>query len=147
MAAHGYARYTADVDLLTSSADVLNEKLWVPRFSGEIHRGDADDPLGGIVRLDLDPPHDLIVGRGFAMSHAVETAERHVGLGCPVATPPDLVLLKLEAGGPQDLLDIHSFVASQKTIDGAVWLDTLPSLVARCSPDARAAWRRLGLTG
>lgn len=143
LAAHGWARYTADVDLLTLDPRVLDPGLWPAPLSTEIHEGDADDPLGGLVRIAVDPPHDLIVGRGFAMTHAVETAAPHSALGCPVATPPALALLKLEAGGPQDRADLLALVDASRAIDGAPWLAELDRLVECASPHAKAAWREL----
>jgi hypothetical protein len=144
MAARGWARYTADVDLLTMDRRVLEPEFWPDATEiPEIHAGDADDPLAGVVRWPGDPPHDLIVGRGYAMQLAVDTAEPVAALGCRVATPLSIVLLKLEAGGPQDRYDILSFVAARRAIDGAPWLDQLAPHTARSSASARACWVEL----
>jgi hypothetical protein len=50
MAIHSYARATADFDLLTLDARVLDPASWPADASVEIHRGDDGDPLAGIVR-------------------------------------------------------------------------------------------------
>jgi len=105
----------------------------------EIRQGDPTDPLTGLVRIAAEVPHDLILGRGFAMRHAVDTAAPHEALGCPVATPAALVLLKLEAGGTQDRADVLALADAGRAIDGAPWLAELVPLVGRCSAYARAA--------
>jgi hypothetical protein len=143
LGAHGFARYTADVDLLTMDGRVLAEEFWTGSTLPEIHRGDPDDPLAGLVRWDLDPTHDLLVGRGHAMQLAVDSAAADATLGCRVATPLALVLLKLEAGGPQDRNDILSLVDAQRTLGSAAWLSEVASHLGRLSAPARAAWERV----
>lgn len=119
LAVHGIARYTEDADLLSSDGRVLEEPFWeILRKEGvgvEIRRGDSDDPLLGVVRLTADgeKPVDVVLGR--AAWHEQVLARRRIlhvgGEELPVADPADLVLLKLEAGGPQDLLDIRLLLA------------------------------------
>jgi hypothetical protein len=143
LAAHGFARYTADVDLLTMEAAVLEPGFWSGTVTPEIHIGDADDPLAGLVRWPGEPEHDLLVGRGYAMQLAVDTATSSSALGCPVATPLALVLLKLEAGGPQDRSDILSLVEAQRTLARASWLAEISQHLPRLSAEARACWERV----
>ena len=54
MAAHGVGRSTRDVDLLTLSTVGLDEAWWTPLSEAGVRvsvaRGDADDPLAGVVR-------------------------------------------------------------------------------------------------
>jgi len=66
LAAWGVARYTADADLLTMDVRILELDLWSEWVAGapRITRGDADDPLGGVVRFPGPPRQDLILGRG-----------------------------------------------------------------------------------
>src|SRR5262245_19328566 len=68
LASHGWARYTADVDLLTMDDAVLSPRFWSGFGEPEIRRGDQDDPLAGLVRFAGEFAHDVIVGRGRAMS-------------------------------------------------------------------------------
>jgi hypothetical protein len=53
MAVRGYPRSTVDIDLWTADARVLDEALWVglrqDSVAVDVRRGDADDPLGGVV--------------------------------------------------------------------------------------------------
>jgi hypothetical protein len=144
LAVHGYARYTADVDLLTMDGRVLDEKLWHgAACTVEIRAGDAADPLAGLVRWASSPPHDLLVGRGHAMSLAVASAVRDPTLDAPVASAAALVLLKLEAGGPQDLNDILALADAQNELGRFDWQDAVEQHLPRLSDAARAAWRRV----
>ncbi len=145
LAAHGHARYTADVDLLTMDRRVLSAEFWAgARHAVEIRTGDADDPLAGLVRWPASPPHDLVVGRGHAMSVAVATAAHDTTLGAPVASAAALVLLKLEAGGPQDLNDILSLAQATQVLGHRVdWHAAIGQHLARLSEPARVAWRRV----
>jgi hypothetical protein len=108
LAARGVARSTFDIDLLTADRRVLETYTWRSLGDGvDIRRGDLDDPLAGVVRVTLgaDRPVDVVVGRHGWQSRVVERAEP-LGGRVPVALARDLVLLKLYAGGSQDLWDI-----------------------------------------
>ena len=144
LAAHGYARYTADVDLLTMELRVLEADFWKDAPPGlEIRTGDADDPLAGLVRWPASPPHDLLVGRGHAMSVAVETAVREPALAAPVASAVGLVLLKLEAGAPQDLNDVLALAGATAALGRDDWRDAVERHLPHLSEPARAAWQRV----
>jgi len=95
LASWGIARFTADVDLLTLDPRVLEGSFWdgagLP--PAEISRGDLEDPLGGVVRLALDPRHDLILGKDFAARKAMAGGVVRPGLPCPVAGPLGLALV------------------------------------------------------
>jgi len=108
LAARGVARSTFDIDLLTTDARVLDAGTWQSFDAGvDIRRGDLDDPLLGVVRVTTgeERPIDVVVGRQAWQSRAVQRAER-IGGRAPVVLARDLVLLKLYAGGSQDLWDI-----------------------------------------
>lgn len=109
LAAHGVARFTADVDLLTMDRRVLEPELWPGDLRPEIRRGDDDDPLEGVARFE-EPTVDVIVGRGEVMRRAVDEASVRAGLEDPVVTARSLALLKLEAGGVQDLADVELLI-------------------------------------
>lgn len=149
LAAWGVGRFTADVDLLSVDPRVLDHTCWVRGgFPGATIRiGDHEDPLGGVVRLDCDPPHDVILGKGHAARTALERRVEGAGLPCPVADPLGLILLKLEAGAPQDAYDVLSLLAAGRAL-GILALETeveghLPLL----SPEARQVWSRLRSLG
>lgn len=145
LAARGFARFTADVDLLTLSADVLRPEFWAGFEHGsvEIRQGEPGDPLRGVVRLGLEPVHDLVVGLGYAAKVATDTAETVPTVPCKVATPLGLVLLKLEAGSPRDRLDILGLVSAQRELTGAPWLPDLPGHIPRLSREAQAVWEKV----
>jgi len=69
MAVHGVSRSTRDLDLFTISTDILKPDTWQPLQSAgvavQIERGDAQDPLAGVVRLSAPREHpvDVIVGK------------------------------------------------------------------------------------
>lgn len=138
MAIHGYARATSDVDLLTIDPRVLAPGFWPADAGVELHLGDDEDPLAGVVRKRGLIEHDLIVGRGYAARYAIETASAVPGAPVPVATPLALVLLKLVAGAARDRLDVLELVRTRRMIDGAPWLAGLPAHVARLPPPAQA---------
>jgi len=115
LAARGVARSTYDIDVLTADARVLAREVWdALRVEGvrvDIVRGDLDDPLGGVVRVTAvgERPIDVILGKGLWQARAIERAERTVD-GPPVVAARDLVLLKLYAGGTQDLWDVRALL-------------------------------------
>jgi hypothetical protein len=146
LAVHGVARATADLDLLAIDDRCLDSSLWRElRARGievEIRRGDSDDPLAGVVRINApgESSIDLVIGRWRWQSELLGRAER-IELGdvsVPVVTAPDFVLLKLYAGGPQDAWDIDQL------------LDVDPALAARVEEsvaalpaDAIGLWRQI----
>jgi hypothetical protein len=115
LAARGVARSTYDIDVLTVDARVLATGLWDGlRAEGvtiDILRGDVDDPLGGVVRVTAagERPIDVILGKGRWQARAIERAERSAH-GPPIVAARDLVLLKLYAGGTQDLWDVRALL-------------------------------------
>ncbi len=115
LAARGVARSTYDIDVLTVDARVLATGLWDGlRSEGvtiDILRGDVDDPLGGVVRVTAagERPIDVILGKGRWQARAIERAERSAH-GPPIVAARDLVLLKLYAGGTQDLWDVRALL-------------------------------------
>jgi hypothetical protein len=118
LAARGVARSTYDIDLLTTDRRVLDRPFWRELEEAgvglEIRHADADDPLGGVVRLESpgQRPVDVIVGKLAWQSRAVARAEPLMN-GPSVVTAVDLVLLKLYAGGAQDLWDIRELLSVQ----------------------------------
>jgi len=142
LAASGVARSTLDLDLLTLDARVLDEAPWTSfRASGvdvEIRRGDADDPLAGVVRIAMagERPVDIVLGRYAWQRRAVERALR-LPDGGRVVQARDLVLLKLYAGGAQDLWDIRQLVAA---LVGTSLVADVDADLGDLPPGARALW-------
>ena len=115
LAARGVARSTYDIDLLTTDGRVLVRELWTPVLEHDtdvdVRRGDADDPLAGVVRVTAadERPVDVVVGKWSWQARAVQRAER-ADDGPAVVRARDLVLLKLYAGGTQDLWDVQALL-------------------------------------
>ncbi len=145
LAAWGVARYTADADLLTLDPRVLDPSLWsdwVPA-GPRITTGDSEDPLGGVVRFAGPPRQDLILGRGAAARIALETAERSEAFPCPVASPCGLILLKLEAGSPQDAADILALLGNAQSLGRPDLRAVVLSQVSLLTGEARAFWTKV----
>ena len=113
LAAHGILRATRDADLLGTEPEFLRREFWAAvaakGIAVSVRRGDSDDPLLGVVRFDREPEPDvdLVVGRERWLD-GVLSRRVTLSLGgesIPVVDAPDLVLLKVDAGGPIDLID------------------------------------------
>jgi hypothetical protein len=147
LAAHGVARSTYDIDLLTTDTRVLTTSLWMPmRADGvtvDIRRGDAEDPLGGVVRLDApgDRPVDIVLGKHAWQARAVERAVLPPG-GPAVVTARDLVLLKLYAGGTQDVWDVRELLQLPNAAELIADVDAELTLQPRAMQDLWAEARR-----
>lgn len=148
MAVHGVSRSTHDIDILVVDAGCLQPETWEGLESEGIvvtvRRGDADDPLAGAVRL-TGPGQamlDVIVGRSPWQSGVLERgAERQIeGVTVPVAGVADLILLKLYAGGSQDMWDIEQLLAGPGR---AALVAGVEATLAALSDDARRLWARI----
>jgi hypothetical protein len=142
LAAHGYVRASDDIDLLTLETRVLEAEFWTGAVV-KIRRGDWDDPLAGSVLWPGAIQHDVVVGRGHAAREALGTAIYNDRLGARLATPLSMVLLKLEAGGAQDLYDILALMERRRLLDGADWIDRIAEHLPQLSSHAREAWGRM----
>lgn len=148
LAIRGIARSTFDVDLFTMDSAVLADPFWalVARDGPavEIRRGDQDDPLRGLVRLTArdERPVDVVVGRGSWLEGVVKRAEPFAFLDVkvPVVRAADLVLLKLHAGGTQDLWDVRQLLDADR--DGEVAFE-VESHLGTAPKAAAIAWRRV----
>lgn len=145
LAARGIARSTFDIDLLTTNLRALEPAVWAafPADAIDIRRGDLDDPLAGVIRITLaaDRPVDVVVGKHAWQTRAVARAEAITG-GPPVVLARDLVLLKLYAGGTQDLWDITELLAlgdESLNVDVTADLSALPEQLQRRWESVRRA--------
>jgi hypothetical protein len=114
LAVHGIGRATQDADLLTVDPDTLRDGFWEDlRREGVIvvvTRGDMEDPLRGVVRIrESAEIVDVVVGKSPWHQDVLRRRSTLPLLDeqLPVVDAADLVLLKLDAGGPQDLLDVR----------------------------------------
>lgn len=147
MSVWGYARFTADIDILTMDDRVLFRSFWEPSglasSIGAIRVGDISDPLGGLVRFKPAPAVDVIVGRGEVMREAVESATIHPEFG-PIATAPMVALMKLEAGGIKDRWDVAQLLRARSRIEPGIDLAGLIELRVKTMSDwAQRAWARV----
>ena len=146
LSVHGIARATLDVDLLVADPAVLQREFWgaaTALGTAEIRRGDAEDPLAGVVRFARRrEPVDVLVGRG-AWTRKILARRQHVRLEratLPVVERADLVVLKLFAGGPQDLLDVKLLVAADT---GGRLAALVESRLREAPPSVRRTWKRM----
>ena len=145
LAIHGVSRATQDQDLLVTDGRALDPAVWasLPDVTADIRRGDADDPLAGVVRLTAagERDVDVVVARGewpVRILDDASVADLPEG-PVPVVSAAGLVVLKLHAGGPQDFWDIEQLRAVLgSSLDAEVMraLDGLPAAL-------RAAWDRI----
>jgi hypothetical protein len=148
MAAHGASRSTGDVDLLTLSTECLAPDFWndveVAGIRADMRRGDADDPLAGVVRLTVagEDPVDLVVGKSAWQAPIFQRAQEMdvEGVRVPIASRLDLILLKLFAGGPQDLWDVEQLLAGTHRAGITAEVD---AALAGVPPSLREVWARV----
>lgn len=146
LAAHGVSRSTLDQDLLVVERRTLEPTFWAPLgrdTAVDARRGDADDPLAGVVRITRHGERvvDIVVGRDAWQREVLSRAQMLAGLGVRVVEPADLILLKLYAGGSQDRWDIEQLLAldSAGAITAAV--DTRAGALPQASRDLWAQLR------
>jgi len=145
LAAHGVGRATQDFDILVLDASLLSASSWdVLRKSGaevEIRRGDLADPLAGVVRISKagEASVDIVFGKRSWHSGVLERRKTLLlgDLSVPVVEAADLVLLKLDAGGPQDRLDIQLLLRGP---DGAALRADVERRLADCPEPLRRVW-------
>ena len=146
LAVHGVARATADLDLLATDRRCLEEATWEGLRAASavvgIRIGDESDPLAGVARFTAkdEAPIDLIVGRTGWQTEVLRRAEpaQIIDVTIPVACAPDLVLLKLYAGGPQDAWDVDQLLDVDETIAAEV-----ERRIAPLPPESVDLWRRI----
>lgn len=148
VAARGFARSTIDVDLLTTDARVLDPSTWNALVAEGAHvdcrRGDDEDPLAGVARVQLPDamPVDVILAR-WKWQEAVITRAERVSIGSTRLLVPlasDLILLKLAAAGALDLRDAGALLAAG---DRETLITEVEGRLADVGPDARDAWRQV----
>ncbi|HEY2987130.1 MAG TPA: DUF6036 family nucleotidyltransferase [Candidatus Binatia bacterium] len=129
VSAWGAVRATEDIDLLADSEpsplrDVklrgrLQTYLEEKGCVAEWRFGDSDDPVPLLLGLKL-PRHAAGVAADVLWAHKRwqrEALSRTVALKVSqmeifVLHPEDLILMKLDAGGPQDLLDVERLLSN-----------------------------------
>ena len=127
LAAHRYVRYTQDVDLGVN-ADLkqmrgLLEGLRSNGYDAEFREPDADDPLGGVI--DITGPFGIVQIVSFENrfpAAITDALNGEVILAAPykklrVMPIPQLVALKLYAGGWKSLTDVLELLRHNPELD------------------------------
>lgn len=147
LAAHGVSRATQDLDLLVCDRACLDPVYWdrlrVAGLGVAVRQGDADDPLAGVVSVTGGTALlDVVVGR-HPWQAAILPRARGVeieGVTVPVASPSDLILLKLYAAGPQDAWDIAQLLAGPER---QALIQEVEGKLSPLPEDSQRLWRRL----
>jgi hypothetical protein len=148
MAARGYPRFTVDIDILTVDGRVLDRPTWTElERTGAVverRRGDPDDPLGGVVRIQRAgvPDVDVVLGKWQWEADVIDRAEPMSFGDVPVRVPrlADLILLKLAAGGS---LDLHDAAVLLTLGDRDALAREIEERLPDVRPDVTHAWREL----
>ncbi|HEV8583110.1 MAG TPA: hypothetical protein VGX68_28925 [Thermoanaerobaculia bacterium] len=149
MAAHGVGRSTLDQDLLVVNPSCLQPGFWKDlQQTGvrvEVRRGDAFDPLAGVVRFEQrgERPVDLVVGKFAWQRNVIQRAMAARGATeapIPVARAADIILLKLFAGGPQDAWDIEQILSVE---DRESLIAAVDAEIAELPAESAYLWRKI----
>jgi hypothetical protein len=142
MAWHGQVRATFDLDLavsiqtygiLPNSLSSAARALAEAGFSARLNDPDPSDPLGGLIRIEIDEDYEIDVvnflnpwtgGTGALAAEAIEKASAHPGTSLRVVTIPHLIALKVAAGRKKDERDVSDLAAAHA--------DALPDVRAIC---------------
>ena len=116
VSAWGVPRATQDIDFAIAIAQADPQAL-ATFIGGRYQAGEPDDPLRGVVVVSIEVEREPISLQLVCFpSLLTELAFRHVEMlsvlecSVPVVSWPALIILKLYAGGPRDLLDVHQLL-------------------------------------
>jgi|WetSurMetagenome_2_1015567.scaffolds.fasta_scaffold17818_8 predicted nucleotidyltransferase len=121
VAAWGEERATRDIDLFCADdSRAVTEFLKKENLHFERRTGDADDPISEVIRIDMgaaaDPFEvDILMGIKNAPAGILNRIRmlNIESIAVPVASPEDIILLKLLGGSARDLEDAKSIVQIQ----------------------------------
>lgn len=123
----GVIRATQDIDIIADCEPSpighpglrakIKESLEARNCSVEWRAGDYEDPIPLLLRVELSATFRSVSGDiVWAHKHWQREAVKRAinveieGTDIPVLHPEDLILMKLDAGGPQDLLDVKELL-------------------------------------
>jgi hypothetical protein len=141
LSVHGAIRGTTDVDALLFTTPQHLRKLRTvfdrAGFATELHRGDPEDPILGMLILSDSHNNrvELLGGlRGMDPAIFSRTVEvQFLGVNLRFVGREDLIAMKCFAGGPQDLIDAQS---AYRSAQGPVDLDLLRAVTRRFGREA-----------
>jgi len=117
VSAWGVPRATQDLDFALVLGTVQPEAL-ARHLKAEFYLGDSDDPLRGMFQLSVSVknhriPIQLVLFPPSWNPIIFQGVESLAIFDCsvPVVSWQTLILLKMYAGGPQDLLDVQQILA------------------------------------
>ena len=120
VAAWGLPRATQDIDFALDLG-IADPSLLADALGGQYCPGAPDDPLAGVVTLSVQAsgqaiPIELVLLSTPWTRMLFDHAQRLHVLDCsvPVVSWQPLILLKLYAGGPQDLIDAEQLLTIQR---------------------------------
>jgi hypothetical protein len=127
LAAHGYVRFTEDVDLGISvdprTLPAIAEALRAGGFAVSLHEPDGQDPLGGVIDVTGSFGVVQIVNFGGRFPAVIDagvaeaTVVARPGSRLRIVPIPQLVALKLYAGGRKSQADIVELLARNRETD------------------------------
>lgn len=141
VSARARPRATRDIDFLVSAErefffKTLPDLLRHEDYRLKVYQGGLDDPINGLIRIYDDQTGaeiaDIIPVFWNWQDEIVAGAEKIelLGITLPVARIEDLIVLKLKAGGPQDMIDTEELLKVAK-LSGKIDLARLNSLAKR----------------
>lgn len=140
---YGVPRSTKDADLVVwlqssgkTSHDIAGRST-ASGYTAKISRGDADDPIREaiIVNDKYENQVDVLIGIQGMDPNAVSRSisESFLDSSIQIIAAEDLIGMKINAGGPQDLQDVRGILqVSGDSLD----FDLLRRVVERYGPDA-----------
>jgi predicted nucleotidyltransferase len=139
LAFYEVVRATKDLDLLILLAPAemakLAGQLTANGLPASVRKGAPGDPVVGVLVVQAAVGEgqltcDLLLPSARWQSEAVRNARTFDVEGVPVRVVQarDLFLLKLHAGGPQDLLDAGRLLQMQDEATGSAWKDAASKL-------------------
>lgn len=125
VSARARPRATQDIDFLVSADrdfffNTFPEILKKKGYNIKVFRGETNDPVNGLIRIyDKEDQTELadIIPVLWKWQDEIVAAAEKVDLfevSIPIARVEDLIVLKLKAGGPQDLLDAEELLNAAK---------------------------------
>jgi hypothetical protein len=146
LAVHGLSRGTHDIDFMTTKREVLrvdwSAELTPPAIV-DVRRGDAEDPLAGVVRLSREgtADTDIVVARWLWQQQIIDRSEPFdlELFRARVPDVADLILLKVDAGSYLDQRD----AAQLLEIHGPSVVGIVNERVTELPNTLQLAWQRL----
>lgn len=149
VSARALPRSTKDIDFLIDAlpsfySEDLPKLLQGSTFHYKMFQAGFSDPLNGLIRIYDKEDNEIVdLIPVFWKWHKdvirfSEEVELEDGVKVPIARTEDLIVLKLKAAGPQDLLDVKSLLLSSKA-SGSLDNSRLKELAKKARVDKKLA--------